>query len=838
MRDYSDPAKKAEQVAADPAPVRTSAGTNEVKIEVEQLGSGNVPKVGVWNGIRLRIRDDGTQARDVIVRLTSTDSDGDQPMQQVEVSTNPGVWQGVWVYTRLGFSEFGRSTLVASVYEAIAEDVDPATTPREERYRAGRLLGRVPVTPTAGQIVESTTGLYGVIGERELGLRGYSQRPPSNQAWAEHHHELTEVVLGLKPDELPDRWMGLDGYSVIVWASGEVDKLRGERAEALRNWVSRGGHLVIILPAVSQLWTNQASNPIFDMLPSATFQRRENVDLMPYRPLITASTDGRFPEKGVLHTFAVNPRATPAEALAVLNGPRGDCVVVRRLVGAGMVTVVGFDFNDTRFSQFRNIETDVFWHRVLGRAGNLKPRLDRQTTFSLTDRQRWMTDRDIPAMINITGVSAVGALVGFLVFALYWLVVGPPLFFILKKKELHRHSWMAFIGGGVAFTVLAWGLATFLRPLSVQATHFTVIDHVYGQPAARARMWANVLVPSYGSATLSVGSATGSFDQTQSAIAPFDAPGDDSAVASFPDSRGYAIDSRSPDTMRVPVRATVKQVQVDWSGSQPWDMPRPVPAPGAAPLPEGQVPTLRIPPRASGTDGPITITPAVVTGSIRHALPGPLKDGVIIVCRGQRDVRGNIALNIESTYADGTVLQFDTLDANVDYDLGVLAQSQTQRQSTPLSTWLSTQTYSPPAGTFGGLPGVASDNTSRTMRFYAATFLHQLAQPNFASGQTPASVASRQLLHGMDLSRWLTQPCIIVIGFLGEPGSDGEASPVPLYVNDELAPTKGLTLVRWVYPLPASPPPVDDWNKQVGRQIRPVEETAGEKKLDEENGGR
>lgn len=830
MRDYSDPNKSSDpSVANQAAPVQTSAGTNEVKIEVEQLGSGNVPKVGVWNGIRLRLRDDGTQARDVIVRLTSTDSDGDQPMQQVEVSTNPGVWQGVWVYTRLAFSEFGRSTLVASVYEAIPEDVDPATTPREERYRAGRLLGRLPVTPTAGQMVESTTGLYGVIGERELGLRGYSARPPSNQAWAENHHELTEVVLGLKPDELPDRWMGLDAYSVIVWANGEVDKLRGERADALRNWVTRGGHLVIILPAVSQLWTNQASNPIFDMLPSATFQRRENVDLMPYRPLITASTDGSFPTKGVLHTFVINPRATPAEALSVLNGPRGDCVVVRRLVGAGMVTVIGFDFNDTRFSQFRNIETDIFWHRVLGRAGNLRPQVDKQTAFNLSDRQRWMTDRDIPAMINITGVSAVGALVGFLVFALYWLVVGPPLFFILKKKELHRHSWMAFIGGGVAFTVLAWGLATFLRPLSVQATHFTVIDHVFGQPAARARMWANVLVPSYGSATLSVGSASGSFEQTQSAIAPFDAPGDDSAIASFPDSRGYAIDSRSPDTMRVPVRATVKQVQVDWSGSQPWDMPRPVAAVGAPPLPEGQVPTLRMPPRTMEVAGVPVVQP-LITGSIRHGLPGPLRDGVIIVCSGQDSVRGNISSNVEATYAEGAVLQFDTLDPNIDYDLGVLAQSQTQtqRQPPPLSTWLNTQTYTPPAGTFGSLPGVAGDNTSRTMRFYAASFLHQLAQPNFAGGQTPAAVASRQLLHGLDLSRWLTQPCIIIIGFLGEPGSDGEASPVPLYVNDELAPTKGLTLVRWIYPLPASPPAVEDWSKQAGRQRRQTEERPSE----------
>jgi hypothetical protein len=828
MRDYSDPTKSAEQIPAESSPsVAISAGTNEIKIEVEQLGSGNVAKVGVWNSIRLRLRDGGTQSRDVIVRLSSTDSDGDQPMQQVEVSTNPGVWQGVWVYTRMAFSEYGRSTLVASVYEAVPEDVDPATTPREERYRAGRLLGRIPVTPSPGQLLEGTTGLYGVIGDRALGLRAYAQRPGTGQAWAEHHHELIQLVTGLKPEELPDRWMGLDCYSVILWASGDVDKLRGERAEALRNWVNRGGHLVIVLPAVSQLWTNEASNPIFDMLPSATFQRRENVDLMPYRPLITASTDRRYPEKGVLHTFAINPRATPSEAMPILNGPSGDCVVVRRLVGAGMVTVIGFDFNDTRFSQFENIEADVFWHRVLGHAGNQRPQLDTQNSFNISDRQRWMTDRDVPSMIDITGVSAVGALVGFLVFTVYWLAVGPPLFFILKKKEMHRHSWVAFIGGGVLFTVLAWGLATFLRPLSVQGTHFTVIDHVYGQPAARARMWANVLVPSYGSATMSVGSAGGSLDQTQNSIAPFDVPGDDSAVASFPDSRGYAIDTRSPDTMTVPVRATVKQVQVDWSGSQPWDMPRPVLAAGAPPLPEGQVPTLRVMPRTEDATGLAGSAP-IVSGSVRHGLPGPLRNGVIIVCRGQLKVSGNVPSNVMSTYADGNVLAFDTLDANIDYDLAALVQALRTRP-TPLSNWLDDQTYRPPPGTFGGLPsGLTSDNTSPTERLFAASFLHQLPQPNFADSRPPASVASRQLLHGFDLSRWLTQPCIIVIGFLSESGASGEASPVPLYVNGELVPTKGQTLVRWIYPLPGVPPVVEDVNKQTGRKSRKAKEEGGE----------
>ncbi|MBC7834429.1 MAG: hypothetical protein H7Y88_04920 [Phycisphaerales bacterium] len=58
------------------------------------------------------------------------------------------------------------------------------------------------------------------------------------------------------------------------------------------------------------------------------------------------------------------------------------------------------------------------------------------------------------------------------------------------------------------------------------------------------------------------------------------------------------------------------------------------------------------------------------------------------------------------------------------------------------------------------------------------------------------------MTHALDLSRWLTQPCIIIIGQM--PG--GAPSPTPIYVDDQAISTKGHTVVRWIYPLPADPP--------------------------------
>ena len=55
----------------------------------------------------------------------------------------------------------------------------------------------------------------------------------------------------------------------------------------------------------------------------------------------------------------------------------------------------------------------------------------------------------------------------------------------------------------------------------------------------------------------------------------------------------------------------------------------------------------------------------------------------------------------------------------------------------------------------------------------------------------------RRLGRELDLSGWLNRPCLIIIGYL-----DGPPTPIPLTVDGETPPGTGLTVVRWIYPLP------------------------------------
>lgn len=817
----------------EPAPVE-SRFAGEVLVELERFGVGNVARLGDWAAIRVRIKDMGTKQRNVLLRLADVDSDGDFPQQQREVATNPGGWQGVWLYTRLSFQDPSRRTLLVTVH--VAEPAGDTSLPHEQQVAPGRLLGRLELEPRQSSVLFESVGMYGVVGPPALGLRQYSLRPQgSSQPFALRGHELMEVVTGLTPAELPDRWQGLMNFDVLVWTQGEISELRAERARAVQDWVQRGGHLVVVLPPVGQGWTNPASNELHDIMPSVIVTRRESVDLLAYRPLITARTDGPFPKTGVVHEFERLPQAAASDASIVLNGPNEKCIVVRRLVGAGAVTLIGLDLNQTAFAQFEMIDADIFWHRILGRRGDFSPDSRGQNTgfMGMGERGIFKVDEDIGGAISVAGRSAGAVLAAFALFGVYWVVVGPPGFFMLKRIGWHRHSWGAFLAGAAAFTALAWGGANALRPHSVEATHVTILDHVYGQPVQRARMWASVLIPWYGAARVAVGEPTGERERSLSAVATWESPDSQSAGSGgFPDVRPYPIDTRTPDAFTAPVRATIKQVRADWCDSPVWRMPRPTGPDGTG---AGE---LTIDPRfQSGRAGPF------VVGTLVHELPAALQDTTVYILRGQTIVNGNAT---DQLLADGQVFDQGTWEPGTPLILETVQATRDNAVRILLMQFINDLVPSAVPGDFTGTMTAAGRGIRRNLT--AATWMGQLKPPERKAGTTfgtsVPTAAQQRLTHGLDLSRWLTQPCVIVTGFIGDTGERSPA-PVPLFVDGREVPLKGLTMVRWVYPLGDRPPKVGEAADQKGRTNRsgakpeepPQEPENSDEEAPQEDGG-
>ncbi len=483
-----------------------SAAGQGVDVSLESFGVGNQPRPD-WAGIRITVKDGSVKQRNLIVRLSVPDADGDTAQYERAITSNPGVTQQVWLYARLPFKlDQGQGGLGVSVYEAVdraAEGLEAGTG-----FGLGQLLGRVSVSPSEAQLVPSHIGMIGVMGPRQYGLGKYNERATflGTGDALPLGHEPSVIVGMATPQQLPDRFMGLLAWPVLVWGQGDIAELRDERARAVREWIERGGHLVVVMPAVGEGWTSPSSNALHDIMPAVDVERREGVDYAPLRPLLRRGTDARLPAKGVLRTFAVRGDASPAEAMPILTTAEGDCVVVRRLVGAGAVTLIGLDLNAPEFTGAADVvEADVFWHRVLGRRYNLATPGERQGRNLAGMRTLAEYDRDIVDVIDKRGRSATGLLMGFVVFAAYFLLAGPVGYAVLKRRQVHRHAWVGFVLAAAVFTGVAWGGAWLARPKRIETQHLTFIDHVYGQPLQRARVWASVLIPSYGDEVIGVG---------------------------------------------------------------------------------------------------------------------------------------------------------------------------------------------------------------------------------------------------------------------------------------------------------------------------------------------
>lgn len=785
----ADPGAKADSsTVAVPQTLITDDPTSEVDIEVERFGVGRVARSGEWTGIRIRVRDKSSRPREVLVRIRGSDSDGDFPVAQRDMTTNPNVWQGLWLYQRLPYKFQTGDTLLVTCSEAI-ESGDAGSG----EYRPGKRLGQVRI-PAQG-LAESSRGLVAVVGTRHMGLAGYTVSVNGGGTSA-YGHEPLEPVPGLTPDELPDRWVGLMQYDALVWASGEPGELRGDRAAAIREWVHRGGHLVVVMPPVGQSWTSAANNELYDMLPAVQIQRQENVDLAPYRRLLTADDTRKLPSGAVLHTFTPAADALPAEAVRVLNGPDGRCVVARRLVGSGMVTLVGIDLNNRILTDASMIDADIFWNRILGKRGLTKSAKDAgeeaQKNPAMQQRADRSADLDIPVLINKSAAAATGILLGIVVFGLYWLIAGPLGFFGLKRYQKAHWSWLIFLATGGVFTAIAWSGATALRPGDANATHYTLLDHVYGQNTDRARTWMQVLIPRYGDARLSIGDPKdpplSGTTKAVHALTAWDARGADTNAGSFPDTREYVIDARNPSALRIPVRSTVKQVQADWVGPPRYKFPIPVHLKvEGQPAPEGPA-TIRL------VDGQLE-------GVLAHQLPAALKDSTIFVIRRQTPLSGQRTNSLMTEMLVYRIRDDWLPDQTLD-----LAQLRGDRKAFELPASYIQSLM--PTGDGGIVIGDDRPNPGNQLqRMMAVALFPQLEPPEYGTSRFGSNVYRRHATHGWDIGKWFTQPCIIIVGYLGDSATPFE-SPVPVMLDGEAVPTSGRVQLRWIYPLPDNPPPV------------------------------
>ncbi|MEQ8769694.1 MAG: hypothetical protein RIB60_04200 [Phycisphaerales bacterium] len=761
-------------------------GLGEVQIDILQLGVGGQFRPGSWAGIQVRLNDLGLEQRNVVLRVRATDPDGDQPLYDNVITTNPGVPQAFWVYLWVPYDIARAEEITVRAHEAIDAGADSI-------MRAGRILGSVTEPVIVGRgTISPEDSVIGVVNQDRLGLDAYRTTIPS-VTWPPTAHDLLWVTTDVRVSMLPDRWQGLEVLDALVWGRGadrtDPGLLTPEQATAIERWVERGGHLIVVLPSTGQEWIGQASNRLRRLLPEMRVPiRHEGVDLAAYRPLFTDSMSVPMPGSAVVHELVPQDGAAPGDATPILESPEGWCIAMRRTIGSGAVTVIGVDLMTTAFRAGRMPEPARFWHRILGRRGEVLTQEqldDTPTANAIQRREARVFDDDLDGAIAKSGRAAAGLLFGVVLFIAYWVIAGPAGYLTLAKRKQKHLAWVVFVLTTGVFTVIAWTGAAVLRPKQVSGTHVTYFEQVHGQDVQRARSWVSLLVPSYGDAEIRIGDG-GSGDL----VAPWTAPGLSIGPAqNFPDNRGYQVSARDPYAITVPTRQTVKQVRVDWAGDNGW--------------------SIRPMAREIGGDAQIVLRPrenrsgVFADGTLVHNLPGELEEVRVIIVGAQRDIRGGA----RTTQLEANAMVSQVWSASPPgvwppdqpLDLAAVTVAAEFGDAFLKDDLLKGRARS--AGVTGG--------TDLVDRLTAVRFFSQFPPADLGSRQDRDKVVARRVAsHGWDLGRWFTQPCVIVVGHLVTPESaaSAEASPVPLRVNERDVPMHGRTVITWVYPLAGDPP--------------------------------
>lgn len=750
------------------APSHALAQVQTVRLGVERefLGFGGVARPGSWAPVRLSLLNEGADNRAVICRWLINDYDGDEVLAERAATLNPQRTQYVWLYAVPPVNAQGNATWTFQV-------VDQQT---------GEALATQQHAPP--ELASMRAGIIGVFSTADLGLDAYTPKSPYTRPFAAH--EPLGLVRGLSLTTLPDRWYGLQSMQSLVWTSegGSPDDAAVTPAmqAALREWVRRGGHLVIVLPAIGEPWTTSSLK-----------------DLLPVTPAQIRRVEGPPPK----FVYDVAPTETLTIGLTVFDNveesggavlqrdDNGDALVVAKRYGFGRVTLIGVDLADRRLARLgMGAGGYRVWNTVFGWNGPV-------ITFARADakiKAAEMTSpenfRDVelgafvPHLIAMTGAVAPSLLLAILVFLLYLAVAGPISFAVLRTRKQAHRSWLVFVVVVAGFTAVTWGGAWLMRPRATSVAHFSVLDIDAKTGDVRTQSWLSLFVPSFGRSTIAIAGDPQNPGDIDTIWAPGLAPRVDDT--GFLDPQRYAIDVSSPDEVSVPVRATAKQFTLNYVGklneqvegvTHPW-----------------------VAPQGTLTIDPLTSYP---TGDLRHALPGPLKNVLFVYAPGSTannptpwvwrvpEWAPEQTLKVASPNQMGQMparlvqrprSYDDARNFKAEGHLGALMDSSGAPMLGPVDPF-----------------SVTIDDFQRVSVIEMLSFYDLLPPPDYARPMDFANlgvVYQRSIGRGLDLTPLTAGARMIIIGHL-----EKSPLPAPLTVDGDAVEAEGPTVVRWIYDL-------------------------------------
>lgn len=744
-------------------PSYAAAQTTDVELNFDpaSLGLDGAVRLGTWTPLRVTLNNRAAEPRAVIVRWLLNDADGDRVFAQRQVTLNPQRTQQVWLYA-------------TPSAQARAEDLRWSVQVLDAEVNE-LLASRDDLIPDETKLIKQSDGAIAVLSARSMGLEPYTR--------ADTQHEAIRMIRGLTLGTLPDRWFGLSAVQTLIWARDGADPvtdpmLTYQIENALREWVHRGGHLVVVLPSPS-FGPSWPASKLRDLLPVSAERIR------------TA--------RGLPPTWAGAPRSaeTFEVEMSVFDVEQGDGVevllrnrdhepaVVAKRYGFGRVTLVGLDLAAKEISdmglpngRYRVWNTIFNWQAPVFSEAYIEAEINAQRMSRPDYRSAVNLGQFVPAVIAMQNTAGPALLWAVIVFTLYWVLAGPVASVVLKRKGLLQHSWLVFIAVVLVFSVIAWGGAAILQPRQMSVAHFSVIDYDARTDQARTHSWFSLYVPSFGEAQVAVGEAD---ELTQNTLA---SPGlaSDQQTGGFLDPKSYVVNGGQPQAMAVPVRSTAKQFEMDYRGPlATYETNEDV---GRWVMPQGQLYVDQ------------TFWPR---GELSHGLPGDLENVLILYCPGDGQ---NPWVWRYGDWPAKTILRMSAPN-----EMTPARQADRLVKAPPAMRydkdrkWKTEgflgQLISQHPGEVDLLGGSVASNVAvqlvEMLSFYSA-----LPPPNFRETSFAQDITTyhRTLGRSLDITPLTAGRRVIIIGYL--PNSP---MPAPLTVDEQPVDSAGWTVVRWIYDL-------------------------------------
>jgi hypothetical protein len=825
-----------------------AAVAQDVEIALVRMGVGSHARPGDLTGILVRVTS-GLQAPvQARIEWSLRNADGDVARYSADAALAPGAPVERWIY--------GVPPILTASAQGSLEAVSALRVVEVADGRVVRVLGEQRIDGQSGEEpvvpVETTESLIGVVGDGRAGLSAFAT-PTPNMGTIASMNELTRIARGIRPSQLPDRWEGLASFDSVIWTNAPVQNLGIEQARALLDWTRRGGNLVIVLPESGDPWglgAGRRGTPLAEALP----ERATRTDAVPVRTLmpVLARTGTLRNEAARTALWTFPPDAgngfTP---LALLPGQvdersgnlvteegslDGQAFAVRRPFGFGFVTVIGIDVDglDRRALVAEGLpQADIFWNRILGRRADA-PTMSEYDQLAkdkrLETRGGLVVTADGGALVNhfvgMQSRAAIGVLGLLLAFVIYWAVAGPVSWWSLRGAGRVQYAWLAYVGVAAAVTAVAWAATGLFEFTSGRVQHLTFIDRVErpGAPAEeraamRAQSWFSAALPGYGSSRVAVARTDGAAGGNV-LWSWFPPPA--GSMGGFPDTETYDVPASSQAAYDLPSRATSTVLAAAWMGT-------PDPAWDGTPR---EMDGRRL--RCDVTWGN---SPRVILhGALSHSLPAALVDVTLVhvnpfhpASRRTDSVKGDptiVPSGMPPSYARMARLARWEPRAPLDVARALYADDRDGPEGDRPPVALAARD-SGIASTVGTMRARYRDPITqsalsmidpsevlpRESRLEAIQLYGMLDPPQYLlSGQQAAQAwrgeavrIERDFGRWLDLGRWWSQPCLLVVGRLEDPGDPRIGMPFPFTIDGDAPAADGNTWVRVAFPLAAVP---------------------------------